>query len=59
MSSNASIFSSNLARSNPGPEGENVVIDDFEDELVVMAEVHAYFEVAHKVSNRPAQLFTR
>jgi vacuolar protein sorting-associated protein 1 len=41
----------------PDSEDENVV-DDFEDELVVMAEVHAYFEVAHKVSNRPALLST-
>jgi hypothetical protein len=48
--------SSNSECSDPGSEDE---IDDFEDELVVMAEVHAYFEVAHKVSNRPAQLSTR
>jgi vacuolar protein sorting-associated protein 1 len=51
--------SSNSECSDPGSEDENAVIDDFEDELVVMAEVHAYFEVAHKVSNRPAQLSTR
>jgi len=51
--------SSNSECSDPGSEDENVVIDDFEDELVVMAEVHAYFEVAHKVNNRPAQLSTR
>lgn len=51
--------SSNSECSDPGSEDETVVIDDFEDELVVMAEVHAYFEVAHKVSNRPAQLSTR
>jgi len=51
--------SSNSECSDPGSEDENVVIDDFEDELVVMAEVHAYFEVAHKVSNRPVQLYTR
>jgi len=40
--------SSNSECSGPGSEDENTVIDDFEDELVVMAEVHAYFEVAHK-----------
>ena len=51
--------SSNSRWSNLGLEDENIVVDDFEDELVVMAEVHAYFEVAHKVSNRPAQLSTR
>jgi hypothetical protein len=51
--------SPNSIWSNPGSEDENVDIDDFEDELVVMAEVHAYFEVAYRVSNRPAQLSTR
>jgi len=51
--------SSNSECSDSGSEDENAVIDGFEDELVVMAEVHAYFEVAHKVSNRPAQLSTR
>jgi hypothetical protein len=51
--------SSNSECSDPGSEDENAVIDDFEDELVVMAEVHAYFEVAHKVNNHPAQLSTR
>ena len=30
-----------------------VPTDEFEDELVVMAEVSAYFQVAHKVSVRP------
>jgi hypothetical protein len=31
--------------------------DEFEDELVVMAEVQAYFKVAHKVSAHPGQYF--
>jgi vacuolar protein sorting-associated protein 1 len=34
-----------------------VPTDEFEDELIVMAEVSAYFQVAHKVSARPRQFF--
>jgi RNase adaptor protein for sRNA GlmZ degradation len=33
--------------------------DEFEDELIVMAEVRAYFDVAHKVSTSVAKIFVR
>ena len=33
--------------------------DEFEDELIVMAEVRAYFDVAHKVNTSVAKIFVR